>query len=184
MDLENPLASLGPTPVAIGAVQFDALLEITEKFDANVPMIRTDMGYDTSDDIIPGLMRVDMRLFVTPTPVTWWSVESHRLRNPREVVDALKVLLEKRKPVFVTTVKRNYENMMINKVTTSKTADTGYALEITVSMIQLTIAPYTEQVMHVVNEFAPSTNIGQILTVGSEDGVPQFYGPFFDERDR
>ena len=41
-----------------------------------------------------------------------------------------------------------------------------------------------EQVMHVVNEFAPSTNIGQILTVGSEDGVPQFYGPFFDERDR
>lgn len=192
MDEITPIAGLnlgsagiapGPTPVSIGQVQFDALLEITEKFDANVPMIRTDSGYETSDDIIPGFMKVDMTLFVTPTPVTWRSIPSHNLRNPREVVDSLKELLEKRKPVFVSTVKKNYENMMIEKITASKTADNGYALEIKVSMIQLTIAPYTESVMYVVNEFSPSTNIGQTLTVGSEDGVPEFFGPYFDERD-
>lgn len=177
MDLENPLGSLGPTPVAIGTVQFDALLDITEKFDANVPMIRTDMGYDTSDDIIPSLMRVVMRLYVTPTPVTWWSVESHRLRNPREVVDALKELLEKRKPVFVTTMKRNYDNMMIEKITTSKTADNGYALEITVSMIQLVEAPYENIQMVINKEYSPSTTISQTITVGSEDGVPANYIP-------
>lgn len=172
MDTLNPLELLnyGTTPVAIGAVQFDALLEITEKFDANVPMIRTDIGYETSDDIIPGFMSVDMRLFVTPTPVTWWSVASHRLRNPREVVDALNALLEKRKPVFVTTVKKNYDNMMIQKITTNKSADTGYALTIDVSMVQITVASYEEHEMHISTEFAPSTVVGQPLTVGASDG--------------
>lgn len=168
--LEN-IEGLGPTPVSIGGVQFDALLDITEKFDSTVPMYRTDMGYDTSDDIIPNLMVVEMKLFVTPTPVTWANVPSHVGRNPRDVVDALREVLEKRKPVFVSTVKKNYDNMMIQKVTTNKTADIGLALEIDVTMVQLTRAAYTNTVVQIEDEYSAGTVVGEVLTVGSEDGA-------------
>ena len=171
LKLMDNLDELGNGPVSIGSVQFDALLDISEKFDATVPMYRTDMGYETSDDIIPNLMVVDMRLFVTPTPVTWSNRPSHVGRNPRDAVDALRALLEQRKPVFVSTKKKNYDNMMIQKVSVNKTADIGYALEIDVSMVQLTKAAFGEIIMHIEDEFSEGTVVGEPLTVGSEDGA-------------
>lgn len=168
MDFVIPDA--GPTPVSVGGVQFDALLDIIEKYDANVPTLKTDRGYDNSDDIIPNLMKVDMKLFVTPTPVTWKNIPSHFGRNPKEVVDALKELMNERKPVFVTTVKKNYSNMMIQKVTVNKTADIGYALEVDISLVQLTRAPYSHYAMPGNYEVEPSTNVSMVLDVGSEDG--------------
>ncbi len=169
-ELIESLDTMGVHPVSIGGVQFDALLDITEKFDANVPMMQTDMGYETSDDIIPNLMKVDMRLFVTPTPVTWANIPSHVGRNPKEVVDSLRELLNKRKPVFVSTMKKNYENMMIQSIKTSKTADIGYALEIDISLVQLTFAPYEAYVLPEDYEVAHSTHVSEILVVGSVDG--------------
>ena len=172
MNIEELIAKAGnPTPVSIGGVQFDALLNISEKFDATVPAFRTDMGFETSDDIIPNLMKVDMQLFVTPTPVTWSGLPSHMGRTPRDGVDALKNLMAKRMPVFVSTYKQNYDNMMIQRVSANKTADIGLALEINVSMVQLTKSSYEETTMHINTDFSESTAIGEVLTVGSEDGT-------------
>lgn len=168
MSFEIP--DVGLTPVAIGTVQFDALLEITEKYDANVPMNTTDRGYETTDDIIPNLMKVDMKLFVTPTPVTWSHLPSHVGRNPRDVVDGLVALMNTRKPVFVTTYKKNYNNMMIQKLSVEKNADIGYALEIDVSLIQLAFAPYGDFVLPDDYEVSDRHNVAQVLEVGAIDG--------------
>lgn len=168
------LDELGATPVAIGGVQFDALLDIAEKFDATVPMFRNDSGKENTDDIIPNLLRVEMKLFVTPTPVTWRGIPSHNGRNPREVLDALRELMEKRKPVFVTTVKKNYDNMMIQKVSSMKTADIGYALEIDISMVQLTHATYNSYAIPERYEMVPSVVVSEVIEVGSEDGMVDF----------
>ena len=61
--------------------------------------------------------------------------------------------------------------MMIQKVSVNKTADIGYALEIDVSMVQLTKAAYGKIIMHIEDEFSEGTVVGEPLTVGSEDGA-------------
>ena len=164
------IPEMGLTPVAIGKIQFDALLSIVEKFDANVPMNKTDRGYETTDDIIPNLMKVDMKLFVTPTPVTWKDVPSHVGRNPMDVVDALMALMNMRKPVFVTTYRKNYDNMMIQKLSVNKNSDIGYALEVDVSMVQLTHAPFGEFILPENYDVYPRKSVAEALEVGATEG--------------
>ena len=175
------IPEIGRNPVSIGGIQFDALLSISEKFDSTIPMNTTDRGFETSDDIIPNLMKLEMKLFVTPTPVTWSNIPSHAGRNPRDVVDSLREILNKRQPVFVTTSKKNYDNMMIQKVSVDKNADIGYALEIGVTMTQLVFAPYGKFVLPEDYEVSDRQNVAQVLEVGAVDGYFDF-GVFEDYR--
>lgn len=155
------------TPVKVDGIEFDAMLSSEESYEAEVPAYTVEGGFEVTDDIIPRQPKLSMVLFVTPTPVTF---TEHDGREPRTVVDDLKVLMEKRKPILVETVKENYTNMMIQKVSVRKSLEIGYAYEIDISFVRISYSPYKSIKMPTQMEISNSETILTPITVGYEDG--------------
>ena len=58
-------------PVSVGGIEFDALLESEEGYEADVPEYPTEAGFNVTAAFILKADTLTMTLFVTDTPVTW-----------------------------------------------------------------------------------------------------------------
>lgn len=67
-------------PVSVDDIEFDALIDSEEGYEADVPEYPTEKGFSVSDSIVLKADTLNMTLYVTDTPVTWR--ETHRLRPP------------------------------------------------------------------------------------------------------
>ena len=60
-------------PVSINGIEFDALIDESRTLEATVPEYSVESGFSVSDAIILSPEKLDMTLFVTNTPVTWYN---------------------------------------------------------------------------------------------------------------
>ena len=126
-------------PVSIDGIEFDALIEESQTYEAQVPEYPTEKGFSVSDTIVLKPETLTMTLYVSDTPVTW--VARHRASPGRsdEIVKRLKELYYSKKVVQVVTSDEVYSDMAITNISLTKSTDTGYAREIPITLKKIVV---------------------------------------------
>ena len=120
-------------PVTVADIEFDALIESERSFEAQVPEYAVETGYSVSDGIIFGAETLSMTLYVTNTPVTWYSRHGSYQSRVDTVCKKLEELYYKAEPITIVTSDETYTDMAIEAISIRKTLETGYAREIPIS---------------------------------------------------
>lgn len=126
-------------PVIVDDISFDALIEESMTYSADVPSYPTEAGFDVSDTIILKPLTLSMTLFLTNTPVTWRERHGADTSRVRDVIRKLEQLYFSRQPVTVSTSDKTYENMAIVSIELSKTKETGSSREIPITFQEIRV---------------------------------------------
>ena len=126
-------------PVSIDGLTFDALIDLSETWNNDVPSYPTEKNFEVADSIIHKPLELSMTLFVTNTPVT--HLERHGAAPGRvlEVVKKLKDIYWTTKPVTIVTNDETYVNMAITSIELRKALETGTSREIPISFQQINV---------------------------------------------
>ena len=117
-------------PVQIDGIGFDALIDETKTYEADVPAYPVERGFEVSDTIILKPLSLIMTLFLTNTPVTWKTRHGTSPSRVQDVIKRLEALYFTREPVTVVTSERTYKNMAITSIELKKSLETGSSREI------------------------------------------------------
>ena len=121
-------------PVSINGLEFDALISESRTLEATVPEYSIETGFSVSDSIILSPEKLEMTLFVTNTPVTWYRRHGASQNRVDSVVKQLEELY-----FAIVTSDATYTNMAIESMTISKSLEVGYAREIPISFKKIRI---------------------------------------------
>lgn len=147
------------SPVSIGGIQFDALIEQTPTFESQIPEFPIEIGYTISDSIINKPLVLEMVVLLSNTPVTWetWfgGASTDRVRR---VSDRLLDLYVNKTPVNILTNDRMYENMGLESLKLPRKLETGDSIEIPLTFKQIL---YTETQTVISPGFLRSGSSGQ-----------------------
>ena len=126
-------------PVSIDGIEFDALIDESKTYDADVPAYPVEQGFEVSDTIILKPLILSMTLYLTNTPVTW---RARHGSSPSRVLDVLKqleALYFSKQPVTVVTSERTYTNMAIQSFELKKSLETGSSREIPITFQEIRV---------------------------------------------
>lgn len=126
-------------PVSVGGIEFDALIDSEEGYEAEVPEYATEEGFSGSDNITLKPDTLTMTLFITDTPVTWKNRHGSGPGRTEEVVKQLKELYFKRQMVEIVTSDNVYSDMAITTMSIKKSAEVGYAREVPISFQKIIV---------------------------------------------
>lgn len=126
-------------PVSVGDIEFDALIDSEEGYEADVPEYPTEKGFNVSDTIVLKADTLSMTLYVTDTPVTWKDRTGSGPGKTEGVVRRLKDLYFSKQVLEVTTSDCVYSNMVITSMSIKKATDVGYAREIPIAFKKIDI---------------------------------------------
>lgn len=126
-------------PVSINGVEFDALIDSDEGYEAQVPEYPTEKGFSVSDNITLKPETLNITLFVTDTPVTWKNRHGGGPGYTEGIVAQVKALYFAKQPVTVTTSESVYENMAITNLNIKKSTEVGYAREIPIVLKKIVV---------------------------------------------
>ena len=126
-------------PVSVDDIEFDALIDSEEGYEADVPEYPTEKGFSVSDTIVLKADTLNMTLYVTDTPVTWRERTGSRPGKTEGVVRRLKDLYFAKKILEVTTTDCVYSNMVITSMNIKKSVEVGYAREIPIAFKKIEV---------------------------------------------
>lgn len=121
-------------PVSIDGIEFDALIESTEGFEAEVPEYSIETGFSVSDTIILKPETLNMTLFLSNRPVTWVQRLGAEEGRVEDVVKRLKELYFKKQLITVTTSSLTCTDMAITSISFPKNKEMLDAMEIPISL--------------------------------------------------
>ena len=124
-------------PVSIDGITFDAIIDLEETWDADVPSFPVETGFEVSDTIVLRPIKLSLTVFLTNTPVTWKRLHGTRPHRVQEVLDRLKELYFRKEPIKVSTAENDYENMAITSIGLPKTISTGSSKQIPIVFQQI-----------------------------------------------
>lgn len=130
-------------PVSVDDIEFDALIDSEEGYEADVPEYPTEKGFSVSDTIVLKADTLNMTLYVTDTPVTWRERTGSGPGKTEGVVRRLKDLYFAKKILEVTTTDCVYSNMVITSMNIKKSVEVGYAREIPITFKKITVTAST-----------------------------------------
>lgn len=120
-------------PVSISGIEFDALIESEETYEADVPEYPTEKGFNVSDTISIKPETLSMTLYITDTPVSWKATHAPAIGRTETVVKSLQEMFFKKQAVEITTTDKVYSSMAITHISIKKSAAAGYSREIPIS---------------------------------------------------
>lgn len=126
-------------PVRVDDIEFDALIDSEEGYEADVPEYPTEKGFSVSDTIVLKADTLNMTLYVTDTPVTWRERTGSGPGKTEGVVRRLKDLYFAKKILEVTTTDCVYSNMVITSMNIKKSVEVGYAREIPIAFKKIEV---------------------------------------------
>ena len=126
-------------PVRVDDIEFDALIDSEEGYEADVPEYPTEKGFSVSDTIVLKADTLNMTLYVTDTPVTWRERTGSGPGKTEDVVRRLKDLYFAKKILEVTTTDCVYSNMVITSMNIKKSVEVGYAREIPIAFKKIEV---------------------------------------------
>ena len=115
-------------PVSVADIEFDALIDSEEGYEADVPEYPTEKGFSVSDTIVLKADTLNMTLYVT-----WRERTGSGPGKTEGVVRRLKDLYFAKKVLEVTTTDCVYSNMVITSMNIKKSVEVGYAREIPIA---------------------------------------------------
>lgn len=125
-------------PVSINGVEFDAVIERQEQMSATVPQYPIENGVSISDNVALDAMELTMTLYLTATPITWASRHGTGEEHIDATCEKLRKQYASREPLEVVTSNRTYSNMVIKQMQFKKSEDIGMAMEIPITLTQVT----------------------------------------------
>lgn len=125
-------------PVSIDGTEFDARINSQEHMSATVPEYPTENGVSISDNVALDAMELTMTLYLTATPITWASRHGSGEEHIEATCEKLRKQYASREPLEVVTSNRTYSNMVIKDVQFKKSDDIGVAMEIPITLKQVT----------------------------------------------
>ena len=126
-------------PASIGGVEFDVLVSSNETLSAEVPDYPVEDGFSVTDTIITKPKELNMTLYLSDNPVTWYNRLGSGPGRVQMVEEQLRSLFAERKLLTVLTSTDRYQNMCITSVGIEKTKENGSGRGISVSMKQVSI---------------------------------------------
>lgn len=126
-------------PVSIDGIEFDALIDQSIEYEADVPEYATEKGFSVSDNISLKPETISMTLYVSDTPVTWKKRFGSGGGRVERVVKQLEDLFFSKKVITVVTSDAVYDSMAITSLSITKSADVGYAREIPISLKKIIV---------------------------------------------
>ena len=126
-------------PVSVNGIEFDALIDQTDTLEATVPEYTVEDGFVVSDAIILNPEKLDMTLYITDTPVTWYSRHGSGQDRVESIVKQLQELYYTAEPTTVVTSAKSYTSMAIESLSISKSVEIGYAREVSISFKKIRV---------------------------------------------
>ena len=126
-------------PVTINGIAFDALIEETKSYEAEIPAYPVEKGFEVSDTIILKPLILNMTLYLTNTPVTWKQRNGVSPSRVQGVIKRLEDIYFKKMPVTIVTTERTYENYGMTSLELKKTKETGSSREIPVTFQEIRV---------------------------------------------
>lgn len=131
-------------PVSIGGIEFDALINGEETYNAEVPSYPVDNGFSVSDNVAIGAMEITMVLVLSATPVTWLATHGSGENRIRTVCDQLLDKYKEREPLTVVTRDKTFDNMVISSISITKSEEAVLSREIQITLRQVTVTSSAE----------------------------------------
>lgn len=125
-------------PVSINGAEFDAVIERQEQMSATVPQYPTENGASISDNVALDAVELTMTLYLTATPITWASRHGSGEEHIDATCEKLRKQYASREPLEVVTSNQTYSNMVIKQMQFKKSEDIGMAMEIPITLTQVT----------------------------------------------
>ena len=156
-------------PTSINGIEFDAHIEDSRTYEADVPSYPVEGGYSVTDSIILKPMPLNMTLIVSSTPVTWRARHGYNPSRVQDVIRQLEGLYFQKEPVTVITPDRVYQNMAITSIEIKKSLEDGNSRVIPISFqeIQITESATTTIPDSYGRSGATGTNAGTASTTSS-----------------
>lgn len=124
-------------PCSINGIEFDALIEITDSLEAEAPEYPVEDGYNVNDTIILKPRIISITVALSNTPVTWKKRFGDTSNRLEEIQDKLFELYAEKKPVTLFANNYVYENYCITNIQFTRNTDTGYSLEIPITLKEI-----------------------------------------------
>ena len=120
-------------PCSVWGIEFDAMIEEQRNYSASIPSYPIEDGFNISDTIINEPLVLQLTLYVSNTPVTFL----YRHKNTKNRVTKICEQIEKKwlskELTKIVTSDAIYKDMGITSISIKKSAEIGYAREISVT---------------------------------------------------
>ena len=120
-------------PVSINGIEFDALISQEQTLTAKAPEYTVEDGFPVSDNVSLDSEPLNMVLYLTNTPVTWYNRHGSSPSRVAQVEKQLKELYFAKDPVTVVTSDDVFTDMVITSVGFKKSRETGFDREIPIA---------------------------------------------------
>ena len=166
------MAGIKLQPVSIEGIEFDALINETKSYSAQIPTYPVEEGFPVSDTIINDPISVKMTLLLTPTPVTWMFKHKGGYMRMQTVIKQLEELYLSKKLVKVVTCETTYTDMAITNIDIGKTQNLGYMRQVDIGFQKVRVT--SKQTTDIPDDIAKSgdtqANAGAAVTSDSANG--------------
>ena len=126
-------------PVSINGIEFDALISQEQTLTAKAPEYTVEDGFPGSDNVSLDSEPLNMVLYLTNTPVTWYNRHGSSPSRVAQVEKQLKELYFAQEPVTVVTSDDVFTDMVITSVGFKKSLETGFDREIPIAFKKVRI---------------------------------------------
>lgn len=126
-------------PVSMWGIEFDALIDESKTLSATIPAYPVEEGFPVSDTIILDPVSVSMTLYVSNTPVTWLYRHGSSTDRVNKICDLLEQKWLQKQLAKIVTTDAIYKDMGITSLVIKKSAEIGYAREISLSAQKVVI---------------------------------------------
>ena len=120
-------------PVSINGIEFDAIISQEQTRTAKAPEYTVEDGFPVSDNVSLDSEPLNMVLYLTNTPVTWYNRHGSSPSRVAQVEKQLKELYFAKEPVTVVTSDDVFTDMVITSVGFKKSRETGFDREIPIA---------------------------------------------------
>lgn len=127
------------TPVTIGGIEFDALIDEEKSMNSTIPTYPVEDGFAVSDTIILEPLSLQMTLYISNTPVTWLRRHGSSIDRVEKICNALENLWLSKSLVKVVTSNAIYTNMGMVSISIKKSKELGYAREVSMQLQKVNV---------------------------------------------
>ena len=120
-------------PVSVWGIEFDALKDETKSMTSTIPEYPVEEGFSVSDTIINDPIQFSATLYLTNTPVTFLYRHGSSNDRVRLICNDIEKKWFEKKLTKIVTSDAVYTNMGLTSISIKKSADIGYAREISIS---------------------------------------------------
>lgn len=127
------------SPVTVGNVKFDVLMNESIDRSAEVPQYPVEDGYKVSDAVLISPLTISITALISNMPVTWKNKFKGQPHRTKTEVNKLIKLYEKRTLVSYYNRQKRYKNMAITSLSIPKTEEMTECVEISLTLQEVKV---------------------------------------------